>query len=300
MSDPAVQGGFVTLLIHASITVAGEPSALDACDARINQLLAEQPLDGEFTAHRGEHALCYDFKVTGGLPFPVFAQASLEFPALTITAEWVNAGAGVQGIATMVAGKLTEHRVDPLATKAGDARRCYVAVSPEGRLKLALTPSRLNRDVWLGYALTAERDALFRAVRTGPDDGIELFATEGSPEWSLRWQGSLAGGTFEFELMAAPQAIATETYRELEQLAQAFVGEWIWFASGAREDTAIERERYARAGYAVSDANVRSARLHKMQSASAMPGGELVYSTLSEDEMWVKDVIVRCWVSKKA
>lgn len=284
------------LLIHATLTVSGDKSLLEACDARIKTLLAEQAFDGEFEEHHGESALCYDLKVRGGIPFPAFALASQEFPALKIDAEWVNIDAGARGAATIISGKLIEHSVDKLGMAERSSRPVHVSVAENGRLELALTYFRSRRGEWLGYALTAERDALLRVVHA-PDSGeAELFATDGSAEWSLHWRGSLARGTFEFETVATPQAIDTETYRELEQLAQGFVDQWIWFASGPVEEIAIERERYARAGCTVSDANVRSARLHRMRQESPQPEGRLEFSTLNVDEMWIKDVVAWCWV----
>lgn len=290
----------MSLLIHATITVSGDKSLLEACDVRINELLAEQLIDGEIAEHHGNEALCYDFKVKGGLPFPAFVMASQEFPALRIDIEWVNVGAGARGMATIVNGKLAEHTVDKLETAVPDTRPVYVLVAENGRLELALTFFRSNRDVWVGYALTAERDALLHLMRVPDSDEVEVLATEGSAEWSLRWRGSLARGAFEFETVPVPQAIDAQTYRELEQLAQGFVAEWIWFASGPREEIAIEKERYARAGFAVSEANVRSARLHRMKAEATDPEGPLEFSTLDADDAWVKDLVVRCWLGEKS
>ena len=290
----------MSLLVHATVTVSGDKSLLEACDVRINQLLAEQFIDGEIAGHHGGEALCYDLKLQGGIPFPAFAMASQEFPALRIEIEWVNVGAGARGMATIVNGKLTEHTVDKLDTAVSDSRPLYVLVAENGRLELALTFFRSNRDVWAGYALTAERDALLQLTRARDGDEVEVLATEGSAEWSLRWRGSLARGTFEFETVPVPQAIDAQTYRELEQLAQGFVAEWIWFASGPREEIAIEEERYARAGLAMSDANVKSVRLHKMKAEATDPEGPLEFSTLDADDAWVKDVVVRCWAGEKS
>lgn len=284
----------MSLLIHATITVSGDKSLLDACDARIRLLLAEQPPDGECSDHHGEDALCYDFKVQGGIPFPVFAQASQEFPALVISAEWVNIDAGTRGAATIVDGKLTEHKTDALEMQGRSARPVHIAVAGNGKLELALTFFHAGRDEWLGYALTAERDALLRLVRAA-GGGVELWATEGSAEWSLCWRGDSAAGEFDCEVVDAPQAIAENVYRELEQLAQNFVAEWIWFAAGRREEIAIEMERFARYGYVVADANVRSARLHKMRQETAQPENGLEFTTAGVDEAWVVDLIARCW-----
>lgn len=290
----------MSLLIHATITVSGDESLLDACDARIKLLLAGQQTEGEISEHHGAEALCYDLKVKGGIPFPAFVEASQEFPVLQMIAEWVNVDAGARGAATIVGGKLTAHNVDQLATTALGARPVHVAVAGDGRLELALTFFRSNRDEWLGYALTAERDALLRVVRA-PDSGMaELFATEGGAEWSLHWHAGITRPESGVVAMAVPQPVDKSVYRELEQMAQAFVAEWIWFAAGPEAEIAIENARFARDGLAVHDANVRSARLHKMKQESSHPEGALEFSTLGADETWIRDVVARTWcVSRK-
>ncbi len=283
-------------LIHATITVSGDESQLDACNARIRLLLADQNIDGEIDEHHGAGALCYDMKVKGGIPFPAFAQASQEFPALKMVAEWVNIDAGERGEATLVEGKLTEHSVHKLAMATGSARPVHVAVAANGKLDLALTFFRLNREEWMGYALTADRDALLRVVRAPESDAVELYATEGSPEWSMRWRASLAQSGCDFEFMAEPQEIDGAMYSELEQMAREFVDEWIWFASGAQEEIAIEKERYETAGHAIHAANVKASRLHKMAAETARPDDMRQLSTLSGDETWIRDFVARTWL----
>lgn len=291
----------MSLLIHATITISGDKALLDPCAARVRQLLDEQPPDGECSDHHGENALCYDFKVMAGIPFPVFARASQEFPALVVTAEWVNLETGTRGAATIVEGRLTEHKTDMLDMQGRSARPVHIAVADNGLLELALTFFRVGRGEWLGYALTAKRDALLRVLRA--DDGaIQLWATEGSAEWSLYWHATDADGDLEFRLVEAPQAIEDSVYRELEQLAQNFVAEWIWFATGPREEIAIETERFARYGYAVDDANLRSARLHKMRQEAAPPqngqqAGALKFTTADADEAWLAALIMRSWAA---
>jgi len=83
----------MSLLIHATVTVTGGKDALGACEARLRRLLSSQFLKDEVTEHHGREALCYDLKIEGGIPFPVFAQASQEFPGLEFVAEWVNVAA---------------------------------------------------------------------------------------------------------------------------------------------------------------------------------------------------------------
>lgn len=287
----------MSLLIHATITVSGDESLLGACDARIRLLLAEQQIEGEIGEHHGVEALCYDLKVKGGIPFPVFVQASQEFPELKMVAEWVNVDAGARGAATIVEGKLAAHSIDELDTTARGARPVHVAVSGDGRLQFALTFFRSNRDEWLGYALTAERDALLRVVRMPDGDRVEVFATEGGAEWSLHWHAGITPPASGGAAVAVPEPIDPTLYRELEQMAQAFVAEWIWFAAGPEEEIAIESARFARDGHAIHDANVRSARLHKMKQESSHPERGLEFSTLDADETWIRDVVARTWLN---
>ncbi|MGH8702403.1 MAG: hypothetical protein ACREVR_14715, partial [Burkholderiales bacterium] len=189
----------MSLLIHATVTITGEKDALGACEARLRRLLSSQFLKEEVTEHHGEQALCYDLKIAGGIPFPVFAQASQEFPGLEFVVEWVNVAAGEKGHATLVDGRVTGQGSERVATRAGDEHPVHVEVAPDGRLALALTLVRVARDEWRGYAVTATRDALVRVVRR-PDSGVvDLYATEGAAEWTLHWHGNIQAGEYEFK-----------------------------------------------------------------------------------------------------
>lgn len=284
-------------LMHATIKVSGDEPQLKACAEHIRLLLSGQQVEGEIAEHHGPAALCYDLKVRGGIPFPAFVLASQEFPLLRIDAEWVNVEENARGAATIVAGRLVEHNVDRLALTDRGVRPSVVTAQENGRLELALTFYRAGPDEWLGYALTADRDALLRITRGGDGDAVELFATNGEAEWSLHWQGSLQSLEFQPLPVRVATEIAQDIYLELERVAQEFVDEWIWFASGPAAQIAVEKERYARYGYAVADANLKAARLHRMKSGEAQSDGRLVFSTLGADESWVKEVVVRCWAA---
>lgn len=285
------------LLIHATLTVSGDREQLAACDARIKSLLVEEVFAGEFEEHHGDDALSYDFKVRGGIPFPAFAAASQEFPGLTISAEWVNVAAGRKGRALIVAGRITEHTEEGVALSAGDARNRHVHTAPDGTLLLAITLVQTGGDVWAGYVLNHERDALFCVTRTG--EAVELLVTEGAPEWALRWQvlqtaGLQAAESPAMEVMASPQPIDKKLYAELERLAESFVADWIWFREGSLEASAIHIDRFARYGYTVRDANVRAARLHVLRN-EAGEGQPLLHTTVEPECVWVVDVLRRCW-----
>jgi hypothetical protein len=287
----------MSLLIHATVTVTGETDALGACEARLRRLLSSQFLKDEVTEHHGREALCYDLKIEGGIPFPVFAQASQEFPGLEFVAEWVNVAAGEKGRATLVNGRVTGQQNERVPTVAGGEHPVYVEVAPEGRLVLALTLMRVARDEWRGYALTATRDALVRLLRAPESDAIELQVTEGSPEWTHAWRGALPAAHLERAALDPPIAIEDAVFRELDQLARRFAADWIWFAADGEEETAIERSRYARSGYPVAAANVRTSRLHRMR-ADAGERAPLVRSTLGNDEQWARDLILATWAAQ--
>jgi hypothetical protein len=287
------------VLIHATITVSGDEAELQACEARLRRLLSTQFLKDEATEHHGAGALCYDLKVEGGVPFPVFAQASQEFPGLDFSAEWVNVAAGERGSATIINGRVTGQQSERITTRAGDDHPVYVAVAANGRLELALTLFRAAREEWRGYALTAARDALLRVRREPESDAVELHATEGAAEWAFVWRGKLSAAKFRRDALTPPIAIEKAVFRELDQLARRFAADWIWFASGRPEEIAIEKERYERCGYEIADANVRTSKLHAMRSTQ-QEAGRVEHSTLAPDEAWVKDVILDCWVEGTA
>jgi len=286
----------MALLIHATVTITGEEVARAACEARLRRLLSSQFLKDEVAEHHGADALCYDLMVQGGIPFPVFAQASQEFPALSFAAEWVNVAAGEKGLATIVNGRVTGQTTERMATGAGDDHPIYVEVAPDGRLALALMLLRTGRGEWRGYALTHARDALLRVLRLPESGAVELYATEGAAEWAVAWRGDISSGRFDLGQLEPPVAIEDADYQEMEQIARRFVSDWIWFASERSDVTAVESERYARYGYAVSKANVNSIRLHRMR-ADAGAGQSLVHNALGQDDLWVREFVFATWVA---
>jgi hypothetical protein len=282
------------MIIHATVTITGDKAMLGACEARLRKLLSAQFLKNEVTEHHGAQALCYDLKVEGGIPFPVFAQASQEFSGLEFAAEWVNVAAGEKGAATIVNGRVSAQTRERVAMRAGDEHPVYVEVASGGRLVLALTLLRVAHGEWRGYALAAGRDALIRALRAPDSDAVELYATEGGPEWACVWHGALSSRIFIRDELRPPIGIDESIFHDLDLLARGFVADWIWFASGPRAETAIERERYARGGFEVAEANVRSVRLHRMR-AGAGDGEPLVHSTLGAEDLWVKEFVLATW-----
>ncbi len=278
------------LLIHATLTITGAREQLPAADARIKALLVEEIFAGEFEEHHGDDALSYDFKVQGGIPFPAFAAASLEFPELKIAAEWVNVAAGRKGRALLTNGAIAEHVEEALVAGSAETRNRYLRAAPDGTLQLAFALVRRGRGEWAGYVLNHERDAVFRITRDG--DAIELLTTEGAAEWAYAWR--LNGPDDTPSPAALAQAVEPGLYAELEQLAQDYVTEWFWLRTAPAADNAIELDRYARYGYTVREANVRAAKLHRLRSELAATD-TLEYSTLDADCAWIRDLLLKCW-----
>lgn len=282
------------LLIHATLTVTGDPALLPAVDARIKALLVEEVFAGEFEEHHGADALAYDFKVQGGIPFPAFAAASQEFPALEISAEWVNVAAGRKGRARLGKGSILEHVEELMAGHGADVPNRYLRADADGTLRLAFALLRRGPQEWAGYVLNHERDAWFSLRRDG--DVLELLATEGDAAWVWRWQCRFGEAAAGAEACVPPQPVDAALSVELERLAEDYVAGWFWLREAPAADNAIEIDRYARYGYVVRDANVRAAQLHRLR-ANLNAGQPLEYSTLDAECDWIRELLQRCWAT---
>jgi hypothetical protein len=280
-------------LTHVVFKVSGEPSELAAFDARLKVLFAEYGIGNEVEEQHTPAALHYDLKVAGGIPFPPFALASADFPELVIAAEWIDLASGVRGAATITSGALTGQNVENVAA-AGAGFRVAIRVDANGYLALGMAVVHTGPDECRGYVLTGDEDALFRIVRDSASGEVDLAATEGAAEWSRAWRVPSHGQT-EYRAIEPAQPIADADFHELETIAQNFVAQWVWFGNGPREEIIVEAERYARLGYIVSDANLRSAALHRIKADSTNDGGGTNYSTLDAEIAWIEDVIARCW-----
>lgn len=278
-------------LIHGSIRASGPPQQREAFRARIAALLADDPPRGKVEEMHGDAGLHYDLKVEGGLPFPAFVIASAACPELDVQAEWVDAASGVRGSALIRGGAVVEQsRRDPGA--AGDG--VWVEAEPAGGLLLAIACFPLAPGVYAGYALGAQRDAMFRISREDAAPTGELLATQGSePAWAVRWRVDFAGGSCEHSWLEPPQPVDAALWAALERRAGEFAQEWVWFGDAPPEDTAVERKRYAEAGREVRGANLRSVKLHDLgQPAQA---GRLVRDGLGRELEWIREVMKTCW-----
>lgn len=286
------------LIIHATLTVSGDAALLAVADGRIKTLLVQESFDGEFEEHHGDQALAYDFKVRDGIPFPAFAVVTQEFPALSVSAEWVNVGAGRKGHARIAGGRIVEHEETPMDRAIAAAPNRYVEYLQAGAdssLNLAFALVRLGPGQWAGYVLRHDRDALFHLTCTA--EAVELRATDGAPEWAWVWRLRDRGDTPP-RRPGMQVAVDSTLYGELDRLARDFVDEWIWLNEAPAEQTAIEREHYARSGDAVRDANLRAVKLRQLRdndTAEQLLQPKLVHNTLDAESLWIRDVLLRCW-----
>jgi len=128
-----------------------------------------------------------------------------------------------------------------------------VALEEDGQLGLAMVLEK--RDACcIGYAATADRHTFFRYVR-GKLDLID------------------------------PEAPDTE----LEDMALAFVEEWLWYDE---EEAPIERARYAGYGFPVRGANLRSEKI------ALLRGSGQRHSSLDDAGRSARDALVREWLKK--
>jgi hypothetical protein len=126
-----------------------------------------------------------------------------------------------------------------------------VAVEENGKLKLAVACSRLE-DALIGYAATSARHTYFRYR----DGKLELVSAD-SPDEAL------------------------------EQVAFAFVEEWIWYDE---EDAVLERARYTNYGYPVHGANLRAEKLKLVRDQG------LRFSSLDAAASEAREALVAQWL----
>jgi hypothetical protein len=127
-----------------------------------------------------------------------------------------------------------------------------VAVEHDGRLKLALACSRRG-DALIGYAATSDRHTYFR----------------------------YRGGRLELVTPDVPD-------EELEEVAFAFVEEWIWYDE---EDAVLERARYGNYGYPVYGANLKAEKLKLIQERG------LRFSALDDAAGEAREALVAQWLN---
>jgi hypothetical protein len=126
-----------------------------------------------------------------------------------------------------------------------------VSVDASGRLELAFA-CRERDGALIGYAATADRHTYFRYR----DGRLELVSAE------------------------APDAA-------LEEVAFAFVEEWVWYDE---EDAVIERARYHNYGYPVHGANLRAEKLKLLEQHGRR------YSALDRTASEAREALAAQWL----
>jgi hypothetical protein len=127
-----------------------------------------------------------------------------------------------------------------------------IALEADGSLKLALACAR-REGALVGYGATSERHTYFRYR----DGRLELVGPADPDE-------------------------------ALEEVAFAFVEEWIWYDE---EEAVLERARYANYGYPVHGANLRAEKVKLMRDQELR-----FFSSLDAQAIEARDALVAKWV----
>jgi len=150
---------------------------------RLRWLMVREAEAEDYTEHHADGRLEYRFEPKKGIPFPVLAEASADFPELRVEAEWDHDG--VRGRAVIENGRLIEeHR------QSAGGPGVEIAVGDDARLELALVVTTRSEGC-IGYAATAERHTFFRFVGgelslvdpDEPDAELEDMALGFVEEW---------------------------------------------------------------------------------------------------------------------
>jgi hypothetical protein len=129
-----------------------------------------------------------------------------------------------------------------------------VVVEEDGRLTLALACEQAGDEI-LGYAATADRHTYFRFR-----DGALTLVDPESPDETL------------------------------EEVAFAFVEEWLWYDE---EEAPVERSRYAGYDYPVRGANLRSDKL------AVLRANGMRFSSLGDMGKQAREALVAQWLKRK-
>ncbi len=270
----------------AVVRVRGAQEHLQAFRERVRWLLVRD-LDAErYTEHHGDDALEYRFALSKGVPFPVFATASSEFPGMRVEAEWRNETRALAGRAVIEQGRVLENSTETLGEHALGVD---VTVGADGALHLALA-CRDQDDAIVGYAASAARHAFFRYA---PRERRLRVSENAGERWTIEVRFDVVGRR---EASEAIDAALGDALEPLESLALDFAAQWLWYDESSPEETVLERSRYADYGYAVRGANVRSAALARLRAAGAREDGTLRYSNLDAGGQAARAALLAGWL----
>jgi hypothetical protein len=207
---------------------------------------------------RDEEAEDYtEHHAEGLLEYRFTPKKGLPFPALTeASAEFPELQVEAEWEHDGVRGRaqIENGKLVQAPSQAAADAQVDVAVEEDGRLALALACAQLQGEVF-GYAATAERHTYFR----------------------------FRGGALELVDPDSPD-------EPLEEVAFAFVDEWIWYDE---EQAPLERSRYAGYGYAVRGANLKSDKLAMLR------GSGMRFSSLDAAGRLAREALVAQWLNPK-
>jgi hypothetical protein len=279
----------VSLLIHASVHVSGDTLQLKCFRELFESALASEYANVISTEQHVEATLRYDLKTEQGIPFPALVAGSEANPDLRLMIEWVNVDTDSRGTATIQGGRIVDQSSDPLGQL--NALPLFIAANADGTLRLAVLLLAFRADGRVGYAITAERDALFYFRPETRSDIAMLYLAEGNEsQWEACWQiDSLHGGAVTLAEWV-PVQIDVNQYVGWRRSAEAFVREWLWLEVDAAEATAVERQRSFQMSVPVRPANLRYQKLKSLREH----GDKLELSTLAEDEGRIANAVLEC------
>jgi hypothetical protein len=196
----------------------------------------------------------------GSLEYRFEPRRGIPFPAFTAaSAEFPELRVEAQWLHDGIEGRaLIENGrlVEHSAIEAG-APGIAIELAEDARLAFAMVCAQAG-DACVGYAASADRHTYFR----------------------------FAQGTLE---LLDPEAADAE----LEELAFAFIGEWIWFDESSPEESALERARYSGYGYPVRGANLKAEKLAQIRDR----GGR--HSSLSDAGRKASEALAGQWLNPK-
>ena len=193
----------------------------------------------------------------GLLEYRFTPKKGIPFPAITeASAEYPELQVQAEWEHDGVRGRalIEAGRVVQAPAEAPGGTQVEVAVEENGRLALACACAQAQGEV-IGYAATADRHTYFRFR-----DGALALVDPESPD------------------------------EPLEELAFAFVGEWLWYDE---EEASVERLRYAGYGYPVRGANVRSDKLALLRANG------MRFSSLDDAGRQAREALVAQWLNRK-
>ena len=281
---------------QVSVTISGDRRLLEAFKQQVNALLSEETSIQNFHEQYISRDLIYRFETNQGVPFPPFVATSAAFPNLKIKVEWINRRDGVSGSAVIQNGKLADQHTQALADseRIGSPVQLDIAVEENGYLRQAIVFKNIGAGEYAGYILTGKQHALFKIRRQ--ENQIELYASDGlEPEWAEHWTHNLESRSNDHQEIAPGEIIEDALYQMLEALVNDFLDEWVWFAESPLEDIIIEQQKYERMRLTPHQANLKSEKIRKMAKLDTGRGNCYRFSTLSNDNEWIKTVIVACW-----